>query len=178
MSIHWVFLCGQKENVVCYFRKQRVLRHQASSCCSPTPTALLPSSVYPEGSLGWRKTGYWPQMVTMAIKGTISMSPNSCIFPYIETEREMKTHSTILAWRIPWTEEPGRLQSVGLQESNTTQQLKRERDTQKSTKIINLRYVFFCNQQSSFYILDYMFFCEAKTPGSFHTSLEQFLRAI
>ena len=30
-------------------------------------------------------------------------------------EKEMATHSSILAWRIPWTEEPGRLQSVGLQ---------------------------------------------------------------
>ena len=28
---------------------------------------------------------------------------------------EMATHSSILAWRIPWTEEPGRLQSMGLQ---------------------------------------------------------------
>ena len=28
---------------------------------------------------------------------------------------EMTTHSSILAWRIPWTEEPGRLQSMGLQ---------------------------------------------------------------
>ena len=28
---------------------------------------------------------------------------------------EMATHSSILAWRIPWTEEPGRLQSVALQ---------------------------------------------------------------
>ena len=27
----------------------------------------------------------------------------------------MSTHSSILAWRIPWTEEPGRLQSMGLQ---------------------------------------------------------------
>jgi len=27
----------------------------------------------------------------------------------------METHSTILAWRIPWTEEPGRLESMGLQ---------------------------------------------------------------
>ena len=27
-------------------------------------------------------------------------------------EKEMATHSSILAWRIPWTEEPGRLQSV------------------------------------------------------------------
>ena len=28
-------------------------------------------------------------------------------------EQEMATHSSILAWRIPWTEEPGRLQSMG-----------------------------------------------------------------
>ena len=43
-------------------------------------------------------------------------------------EKEMVTHSSILAWRIPWTEEPGRLQSMGLQESDTTQRLKRERE--------------------------------------------------
>ena len=30
-------------------------------------------------------------------------------------EKEMAPHSSILAWRIPWTEEPGRLQSMGLQ---------------------------------------------------------------
>ena len=30
-------------------------------------------------------------------------------------EKEMATHSSILAWRIPWTEDPGRLQSMGLQ---------------------------------------------------------------
>ena len=30
-------------------------------------------------------------------------------------EKEMATHSHILAWRIPWIEEPGRLQSMGLQ---------------------------------------------------------------
>ena len=30
-------------------------------------------------------------------------------------EKEMATHSSILAWKIPWTEEPDRLQSVGLQ---------------------------------------------------------------
>ena len=30
-------------------------------------------------------------------------------------EKEMVTHSIILAWRIPWTEEPDRLQSMGLQ---------------------------------------------------------------
>ena len=33
-------------------------------------------------------------------------------------EKEMATHSSVLAWRIPWTEEPGRLQSIGLQRVN------------------------------------------------------------
>ena len=35
-------------------------------------------------------------------------------------EKEMATHSCILAWRIPWTEEPGRLQSMSSQEFDTT----------------------------------------------------------
>ena len=30
-------------------------------------------------------------------------------------KKQMVTHSSILAWKIPWTEEPGRLQSMGLQ---------------------------------------------------------------
>ena len=35
-------------------------------------------------------------------------------------EKEMAAHSSILAWIIPWTEELGGLQSMGLQELNTT----------------------------------------------------------
>ena len=38
-------------------------------------------------------------------------------------DEEMVTSSSILAWRIPWTEEPGRLQSMGLQRLDTTDQL-------------------------------------------------------
>ena len=38
-------------------------------------------------------------------------------------EEEMATHSRIIAWRIPWTEEPGGLQSIGLQESKMTWQI-------------------------------------------------------
>ena len=34
-------------------------------------------------------------------------------------EEEMATHSSTVAWEIPWTEEPGRLQSMGSQESQT-----------------------------------------------------------
>ena len=38
-------------------------------------------------------------------------------------EEGMATHSSILAWEILWTEEPGRLQSMGVTESDTTEQL-------------------------------------------------------
>jgi len=34
-------------------------------------------------------------------------------------DKEMGTHSSILTWKSPWTEEPGRLQFMGLQKSQT-----------------------------------------------------------
>ena len=59
----------------------------------------------------------WASLVAQSLK---------CLPPMRETrvgslgwedslEKEMATHSSILAWRIPWTEEPGRLQSTGSQ---------------------------------------------------------------
>ena len=38
-------------------------------------------------------------------------------------EKEMATHSSTLVWKIPRTEEPGRLQSMGRKESDTTEQI-------------------------------------------------------
>ena len=38
-------------------------------------------------------------------------------------EKEMATHSSILAWRIPWTEELGGLQSTGRKQSDMTERL-------------------------------------------------------
>ena len=35
-------------------------------------------------------------------------------------EKQMATHSSILAWKIPWTEEAGRLQSMGSEEQDMT----------------------------------------------------------
>ena len=46
-------------------------------------------------------------------------------------KKEMATYSSILAWKIPWTEEPGRLQSMGSQKNNFTakqQQLQQQND--------------------------------------------------
>ena len=42
-------------------------------------------------------------------------------------EEEMANHSRILAWKIPWTEDPGRLQPKGSKESDTTEQLNTHR---------------------------------------------------
>ena len=41
--------------------------------------------------------------------------PGSMPGPGRSLEKEMATHSSILAWKIPWLEEPDRLQSMGLQ---------------------------------------------------------------
>ena len=38
-------------------------------------------------------------------------------------EKEMAIHSRTIAWKIPWTEEPGRLQSMGRKESDRTERL-------------------------------------------------------
>ena len=38
-------------------------------------------------------------------------------------EKEVTPHSSTVAWKIPWMEEPGRLQSMGLKESDRTEQV-------------------------------------------------------
>ena len=43
--------------------------------------------------------------------------------PCHSLEKEMATHSSTLAWKIPWMEEPSRLQSMGCKELDTTEQL-------------------------------------------------------
>ena len=50
-------------------------------------------------------------------------------------EKEMATHSSILAWKIPWTEEPGRLQSMGSQRIRTVCICIRKRNLKKKVDI-------------------------------------------
>ena len=52
-------------------------------------------------------------------------------------EREMATHSSILAWEIPWTGEPGALQSTGSQESDMTERLN-DHNNNKDLSILRL----------------------------------------
>ena len=47
-----------------------------------------------------------------------TLKKNNSKIPFLE--EEMATHFSILAWEIPWTQEPGRLQSIGSQELDIT----------------------------------------------------------
>ena len=64
----------------------------------------------------------WASLVAQSVKNPPAMKQTGVQFlgRVDPLEKEMATHSSILAWRIPWTEEPGRLQSRGLQELGTT----------------------------------------------------------
>ena len=64
----------------------------------------------------------WASLVAQLVKNLPAMQETWVRFLGGEDslEKEMATHSSILAWRIPWTEEPGWLQSMGSQESDTT----------------------------------------------------------
>ena len=49
-------------------------------------------------------------------------------------EEAVAIHSSILAWRVPWTEEPGRLQSIGLQSWAQLKQLSAHTHTHTHTQ--------------------------------------------
>ena len=84
----------------------------------PVNAYSLVLCVYPERHLIWYiLLIHWASLVAQGLK---------CLPPMWETcvwslgwedplEKEMATHSSILAWRIPWLEEPDRLQSMGSQ---------------------------------------------------------------
>ena len=60
--------------------------------------------------------------VAQTIKSLIAMQEAQVLSLGLDDplEKEMATHLSILAWRISWTEEPGWLQTMGLQESDMT----------------------------------------------------------
>ena len=57
----------------------------------------------------------WCAAVHGVAKSRTRLSDFTFTFHFHALEKEMATHSSVLAWKIPWMEEPGRLQSVGLQ---------------------------------------------------------------
>ena len=67
----------------------------------------------------------WASLVAQIVKNIPAMQETWVLSLGGEDplEEGMAMHPSILAWRISWTEEPGRLQSMGSQESDTTEQL-------------------------------------------------------
>ena len=59
----------------------------------------------------------WASLGAQTLKGLSAMRETQVQFLGREDplEKEMAIHSSTLAWKIPWTEEPGRLQSMGSQ---------------------------------------------------------------
>ena len=57
--------------------------------------------------------GAWWAAVYGVAKSRTQLSNFTLTFDFHALEKEMATHSSTLAWRIPWMEEPGGLQSMG-----------------------------------------------------------------
>ena len=79
---------------------------------------LVPGSGSSTGEgIGYRLQYSWASLVAETVKNLPAMRETRVRSLGWEDslEKDMATHSSILAWRIPWTEEPRRLQSTGLQ---------------------------------------------------------------
>ena len=64
--------------------------------------------------------GAWSAAVQVVAGSRTRLIDFTFTFHFHALEKEMATHSSTLAWRIPWTEELGGLQSTGHKESDTT----------------------------------------------------------
>ena len=65
--------------------------------------------------------GAWWAAVHGVAKSQTRLSNFTLTFHFRALEKEMATHSSVLAWRIPGTGKPGGLLSMGLTESDTTE---------------------------------------------------------
>ena len=59
--------------------------------------------------------GAWWAAVHGVAEGGTQLSDFTLTFHFHALEKELAAHSSILAWKIPWTQQPGSLQSMGLQ---------------------------------------------------------------
>ena len=74
-----------------------------------TAKAMAPHS----NTLAWKIKPAWWAAVHGVAKSQTRLSDFTLTFHFPALEKEMATHSSVLAWRIPGTEEPGGLLSMG-----------------------------------------------------------------
>ena len=88
-----------------------------STCNSRDPSSIPGSRRSAREGIGYPLQCTWASLVAQMVKHLPTMQETWVWFLGGEDpqEKEMATRSSILAWRIPWTEEPGELQSTGSQ---------------------------------------------------------------
>ena len=83
----------------------------------PSGGGLIIGKAFCDLVIGKVFCGFWAPLVAQRLKHLPAMRETrvQSLGREDPLEKEMATHSSILAWRIPWREEPGRLQSMGSQ---------------------------------------------------------------
>ena len=86
-----------------------------STCNAGDPSSIPRLVRSPEEGIGYTLQYFWASLVAQMVKNLPVVQETRVPSPGQEDPLEMgmATHSSILAWRIPWAEEPGGLQSIG-----------------------------------------------------------------
>ena len=89
---------------------------EESACNAGDPGMIPGSGSFPGEGIGYSFQCSWDSLVTQMVKNLLMMPET--LARSLDWEGPLKegmaTHCSILVWRIPWTEEPGELQSMGL----------------------------------------------------------------
>ena len=88
-----------------------------SDCNAGDPGSVAGSGRFPGEGIGYPLQSSWTSLVAQLVRN-LPVVQKACVQPLAwkdPLEKGTATHSSILTWRIPWTEEPGRLQPMGLQ---------------------------------------------------------------
>ena len=94
-----------------------VIRSSESMCDPPSSVLIKPAQLVRNKRPPSLST--LPGQEVAPTASHVLLHPVSKDAPEISFPKETATHSSILVWEIPWTEEPGRLQSMGSQRSQT-----------------------------------------------------------
>ena len=116
---------GNNTGVGCHFLLQCMKVKSESEVAQSCPTLSDPMDCSLPVALIKEWSDYWASLVAQMVKNLPAIQETWVRILGWEDPlaKGMATHSSILAWKTTWTEEPGGLQSKGLKESDTTEQL-------------------------------------------------------
>ena len=110
-----------------------------SACNAGDPGSIPGSRRSPGKGIGYPLQYSWSSLMAQTVKNLLAMQET-----WVQSlgwedplEKGTATHSSIVTWRIPWTEEPGRLQSMGCKELHTTEWFSQHRKFKKCSVMIS-----------------------------------------